>query len=364
MSKSMTASLPVDPFSAAHARRFLRQNLTLDAMRHTEADLLVTELVGNVVRHSPDSGPLSLSIEDDSQLGVKISIAHAHPHPLGRVKPGIGFTLLDRVARDWGHRHRGGKLTVWFRLRTPGSASRLSELSDPELFDRMEEEPSAYSGELLERHRDLALAIARRYRGKGLPEEDLEQVALMALLKAIQRFDPQMGDIRAYASATISGEMKKLLRDRAWSVHVPRPVQERALQISRAADELAQELSRSPQPGDIAEHLGMEPDEVAEALSARMAYRASSIHKPEDHSGAAVAALLDLRHSITLDLDDKLALEEAIAELPERERGILDLRFNQDMTQSEIAEVMGISQMHVSRLLSEAIRTLRRQIAS
>lgn len=360
----MTLRLAVDPSSAADARRFLRQTVTLDSMRHTEADLLITELVGNVVRHAPEAETLTLRVDNDTRLGVKVTLTHPHHHPLEKATPGIGFTLLDRVARDWGHHYRNGKLSVWFRLRAPGTVSRLTELSDKELFERIDEDPAACSGELVERHRDLALAIARRYRGKGIPEEDLEQVALMGLLRAIQRYDAEAGDIRAYASATISGEMKKQLRDRAWSVHVPRPVQERALEVSRAAEELAQELNRPPEPTDIAEHLDMEPEDVAEALSARLAYRASSIHKPVDHSGQAVAEQLDQRHSTTMDLDDKLVLEEAIAELPERERDILDLRFNHDMTQTEIAEMMGISQMHVSRLLSEAIRTLRRQIAA
>jgi RNA polymerase sigma-B factor len=249
-------------------------------------------------------------------------------------------------------------------MRTPGTTSVAPEVGDDELFAMLEDDPAAYSDELVRRHRDLASSISRRYRGKGIDEDDLLQVANMALLKAIQRYDPALGSIRPYAAATISGELKRLLRDRGWSVRVPRSLQERTLEVAKAAEQLSQTLNRAPEPAEIAEMLDLTEDEVVEALDARHAYTSSSMDKPADTTGISLLDRMEDDDVRLLMADDRVMVEEAMAKLPERQQKILWLRFNDDLTQSEIADEIGISQMHVSRLLSRALSSLKKTIGN
>lgn len=364
MSDPLVLDLPSEPSSAIEARRFLRENATLDTMRRSEADLLVTELIANVIQHSPEADEIALTIDRDNTRDLVVTISHRHPEDLKDPTPGAGFTLLDRLAKSWGHTHSDGTLSIWFAVRMPGTTAIPETVGDDDLFSRMEDDPAAYSDELVRRHRDLAESIARRYRGKGVDEEDLLQVAHMALLKAIQRYDPAAGSIRPYAAATISGEMKKMLRDRGWSVRVPRSLQERSLEVAAAAERMAQKLGRPAEVSELAKQLDMTEDEVNEALQARRAYVSNSMDKRSDDTGRR---LLDRLEDEDLDLssaEDRLVVESAIAKLSERKQQILHLRFNEDMTQSDIADEIGISQMHVSRLLRAAIDELRAIIES
>lgn len=364
MSSSAEITLPARPASAAQARAFLRSEATLDSMRHAEADLLVTELIGNVLQHSPDAEEVTVSVEQDRDRGLVVTVSHPHPEPMDQEEPGVGFLLVDRLSRNWGQTHENGRLSVWFVLRTPGTTSVSADMSDEQLFELMDEDPAAYSDELVRRHSDLAASITRRYRGKGVDEEDLSQVAHMALLKAIQRYDPSLGSIRPYAAATISGELKRLLRDRGWSVRVPRSLQERSLEVAKTSEQMAQELNRPPDPQEIAERIGATEEEVLEALDARQAYVSSSMDKPAESTGVTLHERLEDDDLRLLMADDRVVVQRAMQHLPERQQHILRLRFNDDMTQSEIAEEVGISQMHVSRLLSRALDTLKKTIGS
>lgn len=362
MSHQAELTLVAKPDSAALARAFIREHASLDSMRHAEAGLLITELIGNAIGHSRDADELLLGIEQEKDRGLVVTLSHPHPHPLDNSTPGVGFLLLERLSRSWGHGHDGERLSVWFVLRSPGVTSVSVDVTDEELFARMAEDPAAYSDALVRRHSDLAASIARRYRGKGLDDDDLVQVAQMALLKAIQRYDPTIGTIRPYAAATISGELKRLLRDKGWSVRVPRSLQERVLEVARAADAMSQELNRPPEPAELAARLDITMDEVVEALDARHAYSSSSIDRPADDTGVTLVERLEEADIDLLLADDRLLVEEAIRSLPERQQKILRLRFNDDLTQSEIAEEIGISQMHVSRLLTRALDTLKKSI--
>jgi RNA polymerase sigma-B factor len=362
MTETAELRLEARPSSAAMARAFLREHATLDGMRHAEADLLVTELIGNVIEHSPDSSELTITIRQDKERGLVVNVAHPHPGPLQTTEHGVGFTLIERLTRSWGHDHDGEVLSVWFVLRTPGTTTIPAEVPDSELFQRMTEDPAAYSDELVRRHADLAASIARRYRGKGVDEDDLLQVANMALLKAIQRYDASIGTIRPYAAATISGELKRLLRDKGWAVRVPRSLQERSLEVAKTTERLAQRLNRPPDVREVAELLNISEEEVMEAMDARQAYASSSIDKPTDTTGVTLLERLETDDTQLLLADDRVVVEEAIRELPERQQRILDLRFNEDMTQTEIAAQLGISQMHVSRLLSSALKSLEKSI--
>jgi RNA polymerase sigma-B factor len=362
MSDQLELVLAAVPASAAEARAFLREHAKLDGMRHAEADLLVTELIGNVIEHSPETDDIVVGISQDRERGLTVSVSHPHPQPLDDSGTGVGFMLLERLTRSWGYDHDGGELTVWFTLRTPGTTTIGAEVEDGELFERMADDPAAYSDELVRRHGDLAASIARRYRGKGVDEDDLLQVANMALLKAIQRYDPSIGTIRPYAAATISGELKRLLRDKGWSVRVPRSLQERSLAVSKTAEELAQRLNRPAEAAEIAAQLDLTEEEVMEAMDARQAYASSSIDKPTESTGVTLLERLEDDDVHLLLADDRVVVEEAIRELPERQQRILGLRFNEDLTQTEIAEELGISQMHVSRLLASALASLKKSI--
>lgn len=350
------------PDSAARARAFLREQAQLDAMRHAEADLLVTELIGNVIRHSPETTELKVRVEERTGRQVMVSVTHAHPTPVESPSPGVGFMLLDRLSRSWGQSSENGTLSTWFVLRAPGTTSIPAEVTDDELFEKMDEDPAAYSDELVRRHHDLARNIARRFRGKGVDDEDLIQVAQMAMLKAIQRYDPSKGEFRPYAAVTMSGELKRLLRDRGWAVKVPRSLQERSIEVAKTSEEMAQRLNRPPSVHELAAKLDLSEQDVTEALEVRQAYVSSSVDKPSETTGLTIMeSIEDPALGIHL-ADERLLVEEALAELPERQKKILHLRFNEDMTQSEIAGVIGISQMHVSRLLASALESLRRAI--
>jgi RNA polymerase sigma-B factor len=354
-----TLTLPSEPESAIEARRFLRGQTTLDSIRHSEADLLVTELIANVIDHSPEADEITVSVGVDSARDLVVTVSHKHPRDLDDPSPGAGFTLLDRISKSWGHKHSDGILSIWFTVRTPGTTAIAEDIEDDELFERMEDDPAAYSDELVRRHSDLAESISRRYRGKGVDEEDLLQVAHMALLKAIQRYDPTAGNIRPYAAATISGEMKKMLRDRGWSVRVPRSLQERSLEVANAAEQMSQRLGRPPELHELAAKLDMSENEVDEALKARRAYISNSMDKRSDETGRRLLDRLEDEDFHLSSAEDRVVVESAIRQLPERKQRILHLRFNEDMTQSDIAAEIGISQMHVSRLLRAAIEELQ-----
>ena len=317
------------PDSAARARAFLRKRTQLDTMRHAEADLLVTELIGNVIRHSPDTTDLSVHVEEHTGRQVMVTVTHPHPTPVESPTPGVGFMLLDRLSRSWGQHRDNGTLSTWFVLRAPGTTAIPADVSDEELFARMDEDPAAYSDELVRRHHDLARGIARRFRGKGVDDEDLIQVAQMAMLKAIQRYDPSKGEFRPYAAVTISGELKRLLRDRGWAVKVPRSLQERSIEVARTFEEMSQLLNRPPAVHEMAARLGLSDEDVNEAIEVRQAYVSSSVDKPSETTGLTILeSIEDPEFSITL-ADERLVVEEALAELPERQQRILHLRFNE-----------------------------------
>ncbi|MEM7324843.1 MAG: SigB/SigF/SigG family RNA polymerase sigma factor [Actinomycetota bacterium] len=214
---------------------------------------------------------------------------------------------------------------------------------------------------LVERHTSLAYAFARRYVRKGVSQDDLEQVAVLALIGAVERFDATLGiRFSTFAGRTIDGELKRHFRDRAWSVRVPRRQQELGLAVRSAIDTLSKELGRSPTIPELAQSVGVELDEVLAAMEATQAFRADSLDAPVDDGSAQTRG--DAIASIDpgpLALENQSAVAGLLAALPERERRIVELRFFQEMSQREIAAEMEMSQMHVSRLLRSALVTLR-----
>jgi RNA polymerase sigma-B factor len=238
--------------------------------------------------------------------------------------------------------------------------STLSELDDAALFARLPDEGAREA--LVVRHRPLALYLARKFTGRGESLEDLEQVATLALLKAIDRLDLSR-DVRfsTFATITVIGELKRHLRDRGWAVRVPRPIQELAVRITRVMGTLTQELARAPTIREIADHVGASEEHVLEALDASRAYTADSLDAPtgkdDRFSPTDTLAVHDDRFE---SLDSWQSVAPLLRELPERERTILYMRFFEEKTQTEIAQELGISQMHVSRLLARTLSDLRR----
>jgi RNA polymerase sigma-B factor len=217
--------------------------------------------------------------------------------------------------------------------------------------------------ELVERFLPLARQLARRYQRTNEPLDDLMQVASVGLVKAIDRFDPDRGTaFSTFAVPTILGELKRYFRDAGWAAHVPRGMQERAMRLEQAVDVLHRRLGRSPSTGEVAAELNQTEEEVLEALEAQSAYDAVSLEqqRSDDSQGGDSYADTLASEEENYDLVEyEATIEPALKALSQRDRLILHLRFSQDMTQSEIADRIGVSQMHVSRLIRQALARLR-----
>jgi RNA polymerase sigma-B factor len=214
--------------------------------------------------------------------------------------------------------------------------------------------------ELVDEHAGFADYLARRFANRGEPLDDLRQVALLGLVKAVERFDPDRGvKFTSFAAPTITGEIKRHFRDRTWSIRVPRSLQERTLEIERCRGELGHELGRSPTVPEIAEHAGISEEEVIEGMEAAGAYRSGSLDASAP--GEDERSLGDRIPSAGDDVaeaDDRALVRDLLERLPVRERRIVYLRYFEGMTQGEIADKIGISQMHVSRLLTRSLEQL------
>ncbi|MFF7727277.1 RNA polymerase sigma factor SigF [Streptomyces sp. NPDC008001] len=248
----------------------------------------------------------------------------------------------------------------------PRDARALSGLFFARLRE-LEEGTRAYQyarNTLIEINLSLVRFAASRFRSRGDQMEDIIQVGTIGLIKAIDRFDlSREVEFTTFAVPYIVGEIKRHFRDTGWSVHVPRRLQELRVELAKATSELSQQLDHSPTPAELAEHLGISPEEVIEGIVAGNGYTAGSIDVPvddgSDQSGTTYADRLgDLDPAIE-GVENLQALKPLVAELDERDRQILRMRFGGEMTQSEIGAELGISQMHVSRLLTRILGRLR-----
>ncbi len=216
--------------------------------------------------------------------------------------------------------------------------------------------------ELVEMHLPLVEYLARRFRNRGEPLDDLVQVATIGLIKSVDRFDLERGvEFSTYATPTIVGEIKRHFRDKGWAIRVPRRLQELKLSLTKATGELAQRNGRSPTVAELATHLGMTEEEVLEGLESANAYSAVSLDAPDsgDDDSPAVADTLGVTDESLEGVEYRESLKPLLERLPPREKKILLLRFFGNMTQSQIAAELGISQMHVSRLLARTLTQLR-----
>jgi len=238
----------------------------------------------------------------------------------------------------------------------------VDEARSNEMFARLPDDPSARE-ELVRIHYPLVEYLAHRFAGRGEPVDDLIQVASIGLLKAIDRFDTERGvKFSTYATPTIIGELKRHFRDKGWAMRVPRRLQEIGLQLSRVVSELYQELGRSPTVAEIAAHSRLSEDDVLEGMDAIHAHSISSLDAPTDEEGQTSGSRLGAEDETYELLEGWASVEPHLEDLPEREKRILYLRFFRGLTQSQIADKLKISQMHVSRLLSRTLETLREAV--
>jgi RNA polymerase sigma-B factor len=253
----------------------------------------------------------------------------------------------------------------------PEIDARLTTDSATDLLATMAVLPSNHPSrarlrdDVIEAWLPLAQHLANRFSGRGEPMEDLVQTAAVGLIKAVDKFDPDRGvEFAAYAIPTIIGEIKRHFRDRTWDIRVPRRLQELRLSLSEATSTLMQRLGRSPTVADLAAHLEVSEEEVLEGLEGARAYNAVSLSTPTTDGDRAteLGDLLGAEDGEFELAELRVALGPALAALDPREQRILTLRFYGNMTQSQIAEQIGVSQMHVSRLLARALAKLRGQL--
>jgi len=252
-----------------------------------------------------------------------------------------------------------------------GSRAELKELPDGDLLARVRTLPrdselrAAACEILVDRYGKLVRSCVRQYRGSPEPTEDLMQVGYVGLLKAINNYDPEVGaSLSAYAQPCVSGEIKRHFRDKRWQIHVRRSAQELLLELRKASEELTQQLGRAPAEDELAERLGVSEDDMQEARRADLMFSAYSLDAPlsDREDPALLADLLgddDPAVAHTIDME---AVNAHWDELPEREQRILVMRFYGNLTQTEIGDRLGISQMHVSRLLTRALAHLRSKL--
>jgi RNA polymerase sigma-B factor len=253
----------------------------------------------------------------------------------------------------------------------PTTRTEQTRQQSAELFARLHGEDATQDDQdaaregLVHLHLPLVEHCARRFRNRGEPLEDLVQVGTIGLIKAVDRFDTERGvEFSTYATPTILGEIKRYFRDKGWAIRVPRRLQELRMQITATSGELTQTLGRSPTPRELAEVIGCSVEEVLEAMESGNAYSTLSLDAGDGDDGAV--SILD-----SLGVDDvnlehvevRESLKPLLDRLDPREKKILLLRFFKNMTQSQIAEEIGVSQMHVSRLLSRTLEQLRASLA-
>ncbi len=252
------------------------------------------------------------------------------------------------------HRTPKGK-AAWDKDRTRELFRQYKATGDPEVRDQ-----------LIVSHLNLVRFLASKFKNRGEPLDDLIQVGTIGLIKAIDRFDPSRGlEFTTYATPTILGEIKRHFRDKGWSVRVPRRLQELSAKVNQANDELTNELSRSPSVEEIARRVGASVDDVLEAMESSSAYSSVPLEGGGSSDDDDAPSVID--HYATEDenlaaSDDRIVLEDAIRDFSPREKDVIRMRFFEGMTQVEIAERLGISQVQVSRLLRRTLRRVQDKI--
>ncbi|MEV6729162.1 RNA polymerase sigma factor SigF [Streptomyces sp. NPDC051364] len=294
------------------------------------------------------AGPMSENQHEEPQSsqppGAAATAPDTEPEPAPAPTPVLPVPTALPDPRD-----RSGARALFIELRAlPDGSVEKAELRN----------------RLVRMHLPLVEHLARRFRNRGEPLDDLTQVATIGLIKSVDRFDPDRGvEFSTYATPTVVGEIKRHFRDKGWAVRVPRRLQELRLSLTTATAELSQQHGRSPTVHELAERLGISEEEVLEGLESANAYSTLSLDVPDtDDESPAVADTLGAEDEALEGVEYRESLKPLLEGLPPREKRILLLRFFGNMTQSQIAQEVGISQMHVSRLLARTLAQLREKL--
>ncbi|WP_432492442.1 SigB/SigF/SigG family RNA polymerase sigma factor [Kineococcus auxinigenes] len=290
---------------------------------------------------------------------AETTMSRAEGGPAGAMLPdstaAVPLQAAPPTGERTGERARRPEHSV-VRERTAELFAALAEQDDPAERARLQERITTLN-------LPMALSIAHRYRGRGEDLEDLQQVAAVGLVKAVEAYDPALGrEFAVFAVPTVSGELKRHFRDKGWSIRPPRRLQELRPRLSSARTELEQDLGRSPSISEVAAHLGVDVEEVSECMAATEQYHLHSLDELVAGADGTRPSLLDTLGDLDAALEstaDHLTLAPLLASLPERDRRLLVLRFERGWTQSRIAEDLGVSQMQVSRLLQALLSRLR-----
>ncbi|MFI6942287.1 RNA polymerase sigma factor SigF [Streptomyces sp. NPDC050418] len=313
----------------------------------------------------------------DGGAGIPEQQARPHPDTEDAADPGQQVVRSDRGERGalfgqaarglgsppGGSRGRAGHMTHQQHDPQDRSGAKAMFLELRKLPDGSAEY-AELRNQLVRMHLPLVEHLARRFRNRGEPLDDLTQVATIGLIKSVDRFDPERGvEFSTYATPTVVGEIKRHFRDKGWAVRVPRRLQELRLALTTATAELSQQHGRSPTVHELAERLGISEEEVLEGLESANAYSTLSLDVPDtDDESPAVADTLGAEDEALEGVEYRESLKPLLEDLPPREKRILLLRFFGNMTQSQIAQEVGISQMHVSRLLARTLAQLRERL--
>ena len=314
------------------------------------------------------TGEVEVALTEEFEVATAAHAAVPGPAPelAGAPEPLTVAELIDADLDDEADAEQlSGAIRVQHAVRDRGHARELFEqLADLPVSDAAR---LRIRGELVELHLPLVEYLARRFRNRGEWLDDLTQVATIGLIKSIDRFDLSRGvEFSTYATPTIVGEIKRHFRDKGWAVRVPRRLQELKLALTKAISDLAQRLGRAPTVGELAVHLAMSEEDVLEGLESANAYSTVSLDAPDsgDEDAPAVAESLGMVDEALEGVEYRESLKPLLERLPPREKRILLLRFFGNMTQSQIAAELGISQMHVSRLLARTLTQLREGLTS
>ena len=291
---------------------------------------------------------------DEKKQTKKAPETEAAPVKADAAKSDAAAAAARRRADRLASRNAGKGKLAWDKERTR------------ELFRRYKEEGDEDAREqLITIHMNLVRFLASKFKNRGEPLDDLIQVGYIGLIKAIDRFDPSRGlEFTTFATPTIMGEIKRHFRDKGWSIRVPRRLQELSAKVTQATDALTKELQRSPTTEEVANYLGVSVDEVLEAMESSSAYSPVPLETPSSDDDDAPAPI---DHYATEDqqlgvADDRMVVEDTIKDFSPREREIIHMRFFEGLTQVEIAERLGISQVQVSRLLRRTLKKVREKI--
>ncbi|MFF9148187.1 RNA polymerase sigma factor SigF [Streptomyces sp. NPDC014861] len=305
------------------------------------------QVQAQVQAQTPAPAPAGSTVAPDASEVPEAPEAPEAEASAGATAEGDGGS--DGVTRGPHPQDRSGARALFVELRSlPEGSPEKAELRN----------------RLVRMHLPLVEHLARRFRNRGEPLDDLTQVATIGLIKSVDRFDPERGvEFSTYATPTVVGEIKRHFRDKGWAVRVPRRLQELRLSLTTATAELSQQHGRSPTVHELAERLGISEEEVLEGLESANAYSTLSLDVPDtDDESPAVADTLGAEDEALEGVEYRESLKPLLEDLPPREKRILLLRFFGNMTQSQIAQEVGISQMHVSRLLARTLAQLREKL--